>query len=218
MVGGCVLMVGIMAWRVAFAAKPTVPPALSKAWHQQIYSLDEGETVRFVPPPYTPERIGSTRLSREMQLGFEIIGDFRIYQIGRESLAPWQKTWRDSFINWGGNWWLPPRPVGNLEAALEFAALGRWPDVVVADELKDVAADGDWIVRGDTPTDQRMMALQSVLKFVTGRDLVIGFEMVEHEIDDWELTLEERGPLKVIKDRQLDPGIVMRERKAKAQP
>ncbi|HEV8292638.1 MAG TPA: hypothetical protein VGP94_11975 [Tepidisphaeraceae bacterium] len=166
--------------------------------------------MRFVPPPYTPER----RNQSTQQKGFVLYRQNSISEIDRD-YWDWAHRIQPGGLFFG-NRLMPSRPIGNLKAAMEFAALGRWPDVVVAEELKDIRADGDWIVRGITSLDQRMMALQSVLKLITGRDLVIQYELVEHEVDDWELSLENRGSLKVIKDRQLHPGIVMRERVAKA--
>lgn len=206
---GCVLMAAIAAWKVSFAAKPAAVPALTQQWHEQVYSLDEDETVRFIPPPYTPLR------KREKQLGFAIYGK-DIYHLSLQSWTPWQvpkRLWIGAGVpNIPGP---PPRPtpVGNVRAAVEFCALGYWPDAVVAEELKNIAVDGDWIVRGETPFDQRMIAMQSILKFVTGRDLVVAYEPLEHEVDDWSLLLEDHGPLKVIKDRVSGPGVILRERK-----
>ena len=209
MIGSCVLIVGILAWKLCFVAKPTVMPALPKQWHDQIYSLDDDETIRFVPPPYTPQRMKNIS-SWEKQLGYAFYSKDRVYVIDRESWAPWEhprRLWLNSEL------WPRPKSFGDLKAALEFAAEGLWPDARVAEELKDVPVDGDWIVRGDSPVHQRMTTLVAVLKFVTAKDLKIEYQPLEHDVEDWSLRLDNHGPLKLIKDRQSEPGLILVERK-----
>lgn len=215
MIGGCFVTVGILGWRLGFAPKAHAVPALTQQWHEQVYSLDENETVRFIPPPYTPLR---KIHPWEKQLGFVVYDSNHIYRIVRQSWAPWQEPMREwlrgGVLNLSWRWPPPPRPIGNVQAAVEFCAIGRWPDVVVAEELKDVAAEGDWMVRGDdTPFAQRMSAMESVLKFVTGRELVVKYQAVEQEVEDWSLKLEDHGPLKLTKDRVIVDGLVLVERK-----
>src|SRR2546423_10662694 len=80
MIGTCVLIVGILAWKLCLVSTPAAAPALSKQWHEQIYSLDDDETIRFIPPPYTPERM---RLS-PTQVGFAVYGREPVYEIYRD--------------------------------------------------------------------------------------------------------------------------------------
>lgn len=214
MIGACVLIVGILAWKLCLVSSPVAVPALAKQWHEQIYSLDDDETIRFIPPPYTPERM---RLSQK-QLGFAAYRRDQTYEISRDYwyLMHGLHGIRPGVLNFG-NILMPPRPIANPQAAMEFACLGRWPDVVVPPELQNLSVDGDWIVRRETPLGQRIMALQSVLKLVTGRDLVIEYLPVERDVEEnWSLRLDNQEEFKLIKDRELQLGIVMREQKPEA--
>src|SRR4051812_6497502 len=83
------ISVGILAWKLCVVASPTAIPVLTKQWHEQVYSLDEGETVRFVPPPYDPERMQDTMLRRDKQLGFVVYGNAQISSIWREDRKPY---------------------------------------------------------------------------------------------------------------------------------
>src|SRR5436190_9296290 len=72
------LLVAILAWKLCMAAKPTAIPVLTQRWHEQVYSLDEGETVRLISPPFSPQRgkeawIGGTLSGR--QAAFSVIGN-----------------------------------------------------------------------------------------------------------------------------------------------
>jgi hypothetical protein len=214
MIGGCVLLVGILAWKLCHVSSPAAVPALTKHWQEQVYSLDEDETIRFVPLPFTPERMTKVS-SRHKQLGYLFYSKDRVYDIERNAWAPWE-----------GHPYLfflvsdildlpqpPPRQYANLKAALEFAAEGHWPDARVAEELKDIPVDGDWIVRGNTPISQRMTALESILRIVTGRDLQVEYQPLEHDAEDWSLRLDNHDPLNLIKDRKMEPGLILVERK-----
>jgi len=214
MTSACVLLVGILAWKLCVISGPATVPGLSTQWHDQIYSLDEDESIRFVPPPYTPERMNKVSGWRK-QLGYLFYSKDREYVIERNAWAPWEGHpylffLVSSFLDLPEP---PPRQYGNLKAALEFAAEGRWPDARVDEELREISADGDWIVRGNTPVYQRMTALVAVLKFVTAKDLEVEYQPLEHDAEDWSLRLDDHGPLKLIKDRKSEPGLILVERR-----
>src|SRR6185436_18599475 len=84
------LLAGILAWKLCHLKRSPAIPALAKQWHEQLYSLDEDETVRFVPPPYTPERTSLPWAKAQRQLGFVVYDQNRIYSIARQSYAPWE--------------------------------------------------------------------------------------------------------------------------------
>src|SRR5258706_14091900 len=57
MISTCVLIVGILAWKVCYVQSPAAAPSLAKTWHEQVYGLDDDETSRLIPPPYSAQRM-----------------------------------------------------------------------------------------------------------------------------------------------------------------
>src|SRR4051812_841638 len=51
------LGLALLTWQLLFSATPQAQPMLSKQWHEQTYGLDPDEVIRFVPPPYPPQRV-----------------------------------------------------------------------------------------------------------------------------------------------------------------
>src|SRR4051794_16502177 len=51
-----VLAIGITAWQMCFPGRNalTTTPALLAQWEEAVYSLDPDESIRFIPPPFTP--------------------------------------------------------------------------------------------------------------------------------------------------------------------
>src|SRR4051812_38764802 len=46
-----------LIWKLCVVAGATAAPSFSQQWHEQVYGLDEGEFLRFIPPPYSPARM-----------------------------------------------------------------------------------------------------------------------------------------------------------------
>jgi len=206
-------LAGLAVWKLCFVTPPTTIPALANQWHEQVYSLDEDETLRFVPPPFDPQRMKDARVAWQKQIGLAFYGSDQLYIIYRGSRVAYPKFRLGNYLEREPP--ENPKTFGDLKAAMEYAANGYWPDAMVAEDLKGAVADGDWIVRHRTSLHRRMMALQSVLRSVTGRNLAIEYESVEREVDDednWSLLLDNHEPLRVIRDRHLQPAIILRER------
>ena len=78
-----VLAIGITAWQMCFPGRnaPTTAPALLAQWEEAVYSLDPDESIRFIPPPFTPQRSTRFIASRflgaqrpQMRVMFRVIG------------------------------------------------------------------------------------------------------------------------------------------------
>ena len=160
------LVIGIMAWRLSFPAdRPTAIPALPEQWDEAVYSLDSDETIRFVPPPFTPQRSARFIASAfpgaqrpQMRVMFRVIGGKVAYVAPATGMAT-----VDSAFRWCTHLY--------RSAQLEFTQ-----------ELAQLPADGDWVVRDEAPPQRRLKALESILSRVTGRKLAIEQLPVERDV------------------------------------
>src|SRR5688572_5885911 len=77
------LGIAVLAWKLCYVRPPTAIASLPQRWEDQVYSLDEDETVRFVAPPFPPGR--KQRVSwAEKQVGLAVYGS-QVYTISRSS-------------------------------------------------------------------------------------------------------------------------------------
>src|SRR4051812_30010416 len=77
-------LIGLAAWKLCYfpAGSPRNRPNLPKEWAMQLYWLDDGEVERFVPPPYTPQRLAYKQgTSGTNQIAFNIRPQFPLNPI-----------------------------------------------------------------------------------------------------------------------------------------
>jgi len=161
------LVVGfaVLVWKLCVVSQPTAPPMLSRQWHDQVYGLDPDEVVRFVPPPYSPQRMkdfargwaGAPPKNELGQLGYRVLPT---------------RT-----MHWGMS-----SGIGNVTSAVQWSTKLTSPDLDIADDLKWFVADGDCITRIDSPVDQRMKALESILSAVTSKSLSFERKLIERDV------------------------------------
>jgi hypothetical protein len=60
--------------------------------------------------------------------------------------------------------------------------LTRLPDLELPQEIAQLPAEGDWMVRQEAPLERRMKALESILSGITGRKLSIERPLVERDV------------------------------------
>jgi len=72
-------------------------------------------------------------------------------------------------------------------------------EIHVADEMLRIKVDGDLIARTDAPVERRMAAMQSILRDITGRRIVIEKRMVERDV------IVARGEWHRNRDKMNDP-------------
>jgi hypothetical protein len=158
--------IGFLAWRLCFPAyRPTAIPALPEQWDEAIYSLDADETLRFIPPPFTPQRSARFIASAfpgaqrpQMRVMYRVIGGKIAYTAPATGTAT-----VDSAFRWCTHLY--------RSAQLEFTR-----------ELAQLPADGDWVVRHEAAPERRLKALESILSGVTGRKLAIERLAVERDV------------------------------------
>jgi hypothetical protein len=159
-------LIAVLAWRLCFPADVTMAiPALSAQWDEAVYSLDADETLRFVPPPFTPQRSAQFMASAflgarrpEMRVMFRVIGDKIAYTA-------------------------PVTGTGTVDSAFRWCThLYRSAQLEFSRELGQMPADGDWIVRDEAPPQRRLKALESILSRITGRKLAIERLAVERDV------------------------------------
>jgi hypothetical protein len=163
---GVGVVIGILTWRLCFATHPpTAAPALLTQWEETIYSLDPDEAIRFVPPPFTPQRSMQFIASAfpgaqrpQMRVMFRVIGGKVAYTAAYTGKGTFDSAFRCCTHLFGS-----PR--------LEYPQ-----------ELGQLSADGDWIVRDEAPLDRRMKALESILSAVTSRQIAIERLPVQRDV------------------------------------
>src|SRR5947208_13094300 len=78
------LLIGLAAWKLCYlpAGSPRSRPELARQWAMQLYWLDDDEVERFVPPPYTPQRLAyKQRISGTTQIAFVISPQYPLHPI-----------------------------------------------------------------------------------------------------------------------------------------
>jgi hypothetical protein len=71
---------------------------------------------------------------------------------------------------------------GTVMSALEFCTKLTLGDLEIPQDLRQIPADGDVIVRIDASIDRRMKALESILSAVTKRDLIFEKKPAERDV------------------------------------
>jgi hypothetical protein len=159
------LALALLTWKLCFVQKPTAAPALSNQWHAEVYGLDPDEVVRFIPPPYSPQRMkdfargwaGAPPKNELGQLAYHVLPT-RTQQWGMSSAR------------------------GTLLSALDFCNKMTLGDLEIPHELRKLPADGDWIIRIDAPMVQRMKAFESIISSITARNIVIEQKSAERNV------------------------------------
>src|SRR5258706_13660244 len=160
-------VIGILAWKLCFPAhRPTAAPALLAQWEEAVYSLDEDEEIRFIPPPFSPQR--PTRHSYPA------------------SLKKQGLTWQQLMLRVSNGRILfssASSGKGSVYSAFSWCCyFWRPPDLELPHELGRLPAEGDWIVRQEATLERRMKALESILSEITGRKLAIENPLVERDV------------------------------------
>jgi hypothetical protein len=132
-------------------AKPGEDADWKKRFHE-VYRLEEGETVKFVPAPFIPER--ANYLGRHVKDPVKFGGQFTF---------AWDETKRgDARLVYHSLASAPGKIIGG------FANCGELPateyeyhgDV----KARDAALHGDWIFRKSASRDDRMKAVENVIR------------------------------------------------------
>jgi hypothetical protein len=153
LVTAVVLLLAGMAW-VAFAPAPAGTVTPSEAWFERAYDLDHGEVVRFVPPPYPPQRM---------------------------ALAPWlgktapPQDAGEMLFHAGAvtHFWLGSTATGTLRSSIAHVADLVPVDYDIPDDLGNLPIIGDWVVRPQAPREQQIAAMQDILCQVLRRPIII---------------------------------------------
>ncbi len=165
LVGVLLAAVLFLAWKLCLAPSPTSAPALSAHWHRQLYGLDPDEAIRFVPSPYSPQRMKDfgrswTGAPPQNNLG----------QLTYHVTIPCTLHWGMSSAS------------GTVFSAIEYGTNFTLGDLDISQELREVPADGDVIVRIDASVDRRMKALESILSVMTAKDLIFEKKPAERDV------------------------------------
>jgi hypothetical protein len=161
------LAIGVLARKLCFPGQnaPAAPPALLTQWEYQLYLLDDDESVRFVPPPFSAQRL--TKFPR-------ISGFRRPIRPAEQYLCTVK----------GGQIFVAYFAFqGNIDSAFMLCTdLYRSLDLEICGNIDRWFADGDWILKEEAPLERRMKALESILSTFTGRKLVIEKRQVERDV------------------------------------
>jgi hypothetical protein len=144
---------------------PEVPAEDWKSRFDQVYSLADGEILRWVRPPFIPERRNYTQTLH--------------YYHGTDNPPP------PLFLSfrWDGtlHGWTLAMHECSLGSVLRELGLKRheWGG---PEELVGLRLGGDWIVRTDTSLGQRLRALEKLLEAELGRRIRFAHRRVEREV------------------------------------
>jgi len=159
-----VLAIGSVAWKLCFLSQnvPTATPSLLNQWEDQVYSLENDELVRFIPPPFSPQR--SVR-----------------FLVPKAQRSPPQLMCR--IINGQIAFTASTSKSGTVHSAFVLCVyLSRSPNLELPGDLGKLPADGDWIVRDEASLPRRMQAMESILSGITGRRLAVERPSVERDV------------------------------------
>ena len=163
-VAAVALVIAVLAWKVCLVRAPIAVPGFSQMWHEQAYGLDEGEVIRFLPPPYSPLRMQMLR-GGNVGLPPTVMGQMAFHaNVGA------RRQWGASYAT------------GNVSGSISWGTQLTRPEVDIPLELGRLAVDGDWYVRSEASVERRMRGLESILSQVTGKDLLIEKRMVERDV------------------------------------
>jgi len=170
-----VLMIGFAAWRLCYppGGIPRARPELPRLWSEQFYSLDDDEVERFIPPPHMVQRINEIKHYRGPFPFNGLKGQLSFFITPPEQLDPDRLT--------------PMNRRFSSETGTIASAFGWCNDVDyigrdLPQALEGVIVDGDWLVRQGVPMERRMKAVESILRDVTKRNIVIDNRSVERDV------------------------------------
>ncbi len=154
-------------------AEEEVPDEVDpNSWQEKfysIYSLEDGEVLKRIAPPFIPERRGY----------------FLFIQPGRYSPNTPHHVAR-LYFNWDGKLSIRGSSVGGaiprLNSILESViGLGN-SEYDIPPEILGADMSGDWIVRKDTPQEELLQALKQIVKDETAREIEFVKKKVETEV------------------------------------
>jgi hypothetical protein len=147
------------------------PPVPTEGWRSrfdQVYSLAEGEVLRWVRTPFIPER--QIYATQEMHY----------YQSTDNPPPPGYM-----FFRFNGNVynWAISMGECTLGSVLHTSGLGlnRYEYNDGPEELARLKLGGDWIVRDGTPVEERLRALESILLKELGRTIKFDKRLISRE-------------------------------------
>jgi hypothetical protein len=160
----CLLLIGIAGWTMLIPTRGSVTatPALPAKWHDQIHGLDENEVVRFVPPPFSQQRMA------DFGKGWgpaNVLGEM-FYHIGPRGPQVLHRSY-------GG---------GYASVAIFNISDLTWPQLRIYGDIRSIPVKGDWTVRRYATVQRRMHALESILCDLTGRKIIVEQRMVDSKV------------------------------------
>lgn len=144
---------------------PAVPPAGWRARFESVYSLVDGEILRWVRPPFIPERRNYTQ-------------ELHYYSGADNPPPPLFMSFR-----WDGalrRWALAMHECG-LASVLTELGLRRY-EMDGPKGLLQLRLGGDWIVRTEIPVEQGLRELESILERELGRRIRFLPQTVKREV------------------------------------
>src|SRR5215204_4175162 len=104
----------ILGWKFCFPTRESALPNFVKLWHEQVYSLDPGETLRFVAGPFSPEEVRSSSIRFPPSTGQVL------YSTNDGSIR--QQGWATA--------------TGTVESAVSWCMISPGPDMKLQQNLK----------------------------------------------------------------------------------
>ena len=161
---GVVLLLGAMAaffaWPVIRARpvrSPVSPGGLgTKHWFARQYALDDGELVRFIPPPFLPERRNLFLRGYSNPLSVPATRTGTLWFHGPSLKQPG----------------ISSTPGTVLSSIMHACGLTRG-QIEISPALAPVPFDGDWVIRASSTPDQRLEAVEHILRGRLHRDIHI---------------------------------------------
>src|SRR6185295_2891708 len=142
-------LIGLAAWKLCYlpADSPGNRPELARQWAMQLYWLDDDEVERFVPPPYTPQRL-AYKLGpyKTTQIEFNRTPQYPLHPL---TLMPAYSR--------------ASSETGTIGSAVGWCHGISRVDRDIPQALHDVVADGDWVVRSGVLVERQMKAVASIL-------------------------------------------------------
>jgi hypothetical protein len=146
------------------------PPAPTPGWQSRfdyIYSLDDDQVLRWVRPPFVPERqIYATQ--------------YLHYYSSTDNPPPPGYL----YFRWDGklrNWTVAMHEC-NLALVLDSIGLKRYEYSDGSEELIRLKLGGDWISRDNVPIEDKLLALEQILQNELGRTIRFEKRKVNREV------------------------------------
>jgi hypothetical protein len=145
-----------------------LPMALDwRAKFDLVYRLDEGQILKRIPPPFTPERQ-------------------RFYTSENETQASLISDAPDQFVfHWDGGlqrWGYSFGDKGSLGSTLSFVLGLKSYEYEGPEDLLKLELPGDWIIRNEAAIESKLQALEQLLAAELGRHIRFEKRSVEQEV------------------------------------